>query len=90
MTPIYHHLSFQSGHHECQDIFITSFRHHPQVEEIAPEYEILLACSIDAVLCVWDMVLQVLVQCVVIILPPSKPVHEQSYSLVAPLGKDPL
>ena len=90
VTPIYHPLSFQSQHHECQDVFITSFRCHPQVEEIAPEYEVLLACSIDAAFRIWDVVLQVLVQCVVIVLPPSKPVHDQSYSLVTPLGDDPL
>ena len=90
VTPIYCHLSFQSRHHECQDIFITSFRHHPQVEEIALEHEVLLVCSIDMAFQFWDMVLHILVQCAVVILPPSKPVHDQSYSLVAPLGNNPL
>ena len=90
VTPIYHRLSFQSRHHEWQDVFITSFRCHPQVEEIAPEHEGLLACSIDVAFRVWDMVLQVLVQCAVVVLPLSKPVHDLSYSLVTPLGDDPL
>ena len=90
IVPIYRCLSFQSRHHRCQDVFITSFRHHPQAEEIVPEHEVLLVCSIDAAFCIWDVVLQVLVQCAVIVLPPSKPVHDQSYSLVTPLGDNPL
>ena len=90
MTPIYCCLSFQPQYHECQDVFITSFRHDPQVEEIAPEYKILLACGIDVAFHIGDVVLQVLVQCAVVILPPSKPIHDQSYSFVAPLGDDPL
>ena len=34
-----------------------------QVEEIAPEYEVLLAGSVDAAFCIWDVVFHVLVQC---------------------------
>ena len=48
VTSINRHLSFQPRHHECQNVFITPFGHHPQVEEITPEHEIFLACGIDA------------------------------------------
>ena len=49
MAPIYRHLSLQSWHYKYQDIFIAPFRHNPQTEEIAPEYEVLLVGSIDPV-----------------------------------------
>ena len=55
-----------------------------------PEHEVLLAYSVDAAFRIWGVVLQVLVQCAVVVLPPSKPVHDQLYSLVTPLGNDPL
>ena len=61
VAPIDHHLTLQPRHHEYQDIFVTSLRHHPQIEEVTPEYEVFLTGSIDTVFSIWDVVLQVLV-----------------------------
>ena len=61
VAPIDHHLMFQPQHHKYQDIFVTSFRRHPQIEEVTPEYEVFLAGSIDTAFSIWDVVLQVLV-----------------------------
>ena len=75
MASIYHCLSLQSWHYKHQDIFVTPFRHNLQVEEIAPEHKVLLAGSVDAAFCIWDLVFHELVQCPVVIFPSSKPVH---------------
>ena len=75
MASIYHCLSLQSWHYEYQDIFVAPFRHNLQVEEIVPEYKVLLAGSIDVAFCIGDLVFHVLVQCPVIIFPSSKPIH---------------
>ena len=61
VAPIDRHLTFQHRHQEYQDIFVTSFRRHPQKEEVTPEYEVFLVGSIDTAFSIWDMVLQVLV-----------------------------
>ena len=90
MAPIYHCLSLQAWHHEYQDVFIAPFRHNPQIEEIAPEYEVLLTGSVDLALGIQDMVLEVLVQYPVVILLSFQPVHYQSYSYVALLCHHPM
>ena len=55
-----------------------------------PEDEVLLVHGIDAAFCLWDVVLQVLVQCMVVIFSSPKPVYDWSYSLVTLLGDHPL
>ena len=57
VAPIYCCLSLQPRHHKCQNVFITSFGHHLQVEEVTLEDKILLACGVDAALRVWHLVL---------------------------------
>ena len=74
MASIYHCLPLQSWHYKYQDIFVAPFRHNLQVEEIAPEYEVLLAGGIDAAFCIWDLVFHALVQCPVVVFS-SKPVY---------------
>ena len=71
MASIYRCLTFQSWHYKYQDIFIAPFRHNLQVKEIVPEYEVLLAGSVDAAFCIWDLVFHVLVPCLVVIFPSS-------------------
>ena len=61
VAPIDRRLTFEPRHHKYQDIFVTSLRHHPQIEEVMPEYEVFLAGSIDTAFSIWDVVLQVLV-----------------------------
>ena len=90
MAPINHCLSLQSWHYEYQDIFVAPFRCNPQIEEIVPEYDVLLVGCIDLAFCIWDMVLQVLVQCPVVILPSCQPVHYQMYSYVTALCHHPM
>ena len=60
---------------KCKDILIAPFRRNPQIEQITPEYEVLLAGSIDAAFCVQDVVLQILIQYSMAILPSIKPIH---------------
>ena len=43
VAPIYRSLALQSWHYKYQDIFVTPFRRHPQIKEVTPEYEVLLA-----------------------------------------------
>ena len=90
MASIYHCLLLQAWHHKYQDIFIAPFRHNPQIEEIAPEYKVLLAGSIGLAFSIRVMVLEVLVQCLVVILLSSQPVHYQLYSYVTQLCHHPM
>ena len=75
VASIYHWLPLQSWHHKYQDIFVTPFRHNLQVEKIVPEHEVFLAGSVDAAFGIWDLVFHKLVQGLVVIFSPSKPIH---------------
>ena len=75
VASIYHCLPLQSWHYKYQDVFVTPFRHNPQVEKIVPEHEVLLVGGIDAAFSIWDFVFHKLVQGPVVIFSPSKPIH---------------
>ena len=90
MASIYRRLSFQAWHYKYQDVFVAPFRHNPQIEEIAPKHEVLLVGHVDPAFGIQDMVLEVLVQCLVVILLSFQPVHYQSYSYVTPLCHYPM
>ena len=75
MASVYRCLLLQSWHYKYQDILVAPFRCNLQVEEIAPEYEVLLAGGIDAAFCIVDLMFHVLVQCPVVIFPSFQPIH---------------
>ena len=75
VASIYHCLPLQSWHHKYQDIFVTPFRHNLQVEKIVLEHEVLLAGGVDAAFSIWDLVLHKLVQGLLVIFSPSKPIQ---------------
>ena len=75
VASIYRCLPLQPWYHKYQDIFITPFRHNLQVEKIAPEHKVLLAGGVDAVFGIWNFVFHKLVQCLVVVFSPSKPIH---------------
>ena len=75
VASIYHCLLLQSWHHKYQDIFVTPFRYNPQVGEIALEHKVLLAGGVDAAFGIWDFMFHKLVQGLVVVFSPSKPIH---------------
>ena len=75
VASINHCLPLQSWHHKYQDVFVTPFRRNLQVEKIAPEHEVLLAGSIDVAFSIWNFVFHKLVQGLVVVFSPSKPIH---------------
>ena len=75
VASIYRCLPLQSWHHKYQDIFITPFRCNLQIEKIAPEREVLLAGGIDAAFGIWNFMFHKLVQGLVVVFSPSKPIH---------------
>ena len=75
VASIYCWLPLQSWHHKYQDVFVTSLRCNLQVEKIALEHEDLLAGGVDAAFSIWDFVFHKLVQGLVVIFSPSKPIH---------------